>query len=111
MTLVRLPPEVALLQTKIQQAMQDPARCDKNMIINETTKLLAALLTLPDEEHRFANMLNGGKSPPTGLRLDVAGALLTKRVPRFALPSTTIYDDSDIEVYQRPAILERVWLL
>ena len=50
-------------------------------------------------------------SPPMGLRLDVAGALLTKRVPRFALPSTTIYDDSDIEVYQRPTILERVWLL
>ena len=49
--------------------------------------------------------------PPTGLRLDVAGALLTKRVPRFALPSTTIYDDSDIGVYQRPTILEGVWLL
>ena len=38
-------------------------------------------------------------SPPTGLRLDVAGALLTKRVPRFALPSITIFDDSDIEDY------------
>ena len=50
-------------------------------------------------------------APPTGLCLDVAGALLTKRVQRFALPSTTIYDDSDIEVYQRPTILERVWLL
>ena len=50
-------------------------------------------------------------SPPTGLRLDIAGALLTKRVPRFALPSTTIFDDSDIEDYLPTTILERVWLL
>ena len=49
--------------------------------------------------------------PLTELRLDVAGALLTKRVPRFALPSPTIFDDSDIEDYLRPAILEGVWLL
>ena len=48
------------------------------------------------------------RSPPTGLRLDVAGALLTKRVPRFALPSATIFDDSDIEDYLRPTILRRV---
>ena len=49
--------------------------------------------------------------PPTGLRLNVAGVLLTKRVPRFALPSTTIFDDSDMEDYHRPTILGRVWLL
>ena len=33
-------------------------------------------------------MLNYNESPPMGLRLDVAGALLTKRIPRFLL-----YDD------------------
>ena len=51
------------------------------------------------------------QAPPTELRLEEAGVLLTKRVPEFALPSATIYDNSDIEVYQRPTILERVWLL
>ena len=61
--------------------------------------------------HTPAYTSNALLSPPTGLRLDVAGALLTKRVPRFTLPSTTIYDDSDIGVYQRPTILGRVWLL
>ena len=49
--------------------------------------------------------------PLTGLRVDVVGALLTKKVSRFALYSTTIFDNSDIEDYLQPMILERVWVL
>ena len=59
----------------------------------------------------YLQSFNGFTAPPMGLRHDMAGAYLIKRVLRFALPSMTIFDDSDIEDYLRPTILERIWLL
>ena len=65
MTLVRLPPEVAQLQARIQQGMQDPARPDRNRIINDAAKVLAVLLALPDEEPRVASLLEEGNNLTT----------------------------------------------
>ena len=49
MSLVRLPPEVAQLQHRIQQGMQNPAHIDRNTIINDTARLLSGLLALAEQ--------------------------------------------------------------